>query len=478
MLDENISRFIPRYGPEWGSGGIFGLKYHKRTLYFTLAFEARSYFISGSEVKIYDFSKVGTPPCSGGDTYNAVTAIDDKIYFGGWVHVNTKQVYKNKSLRFVNKYSHIHSYDISEGSVNLLWKDGPGGEDTWVGEVSELIYDELNNRIFVARGDGHENMGVYSFDLDSKKMTRISEIPALKGNIFMDSIIFTKEELFFDGLQIFDIDTENLKVVELDELISGSRDGMPFDDVIRVIGNVGTCCNNVFVFMQGGVLVGDPLNTDAESSKMTFVRLFDFPNTNYSPFRVNVLPYRGGLLTAYNLLPDMLGRKIPELVAPSVLLYVSPPLVRIVGVFGGRITSLEKAGSKVLVASNTMPNTDKPIAIDNGCRDISFIEDSSFDRSSPPYYLSLKGSIVGNSVWGGIPLMGYKHRTLIIQSSKNNKLTIFEYDIVSPDTDNAVFENISIEEGKNIIDLSAFSGIVSFKFNNIDEKAQIKLELS
>jgi len=32
--------YLPRYGPEWGSGVIFNLKYYSGVLYFILIFEA------------------------------------------------------------------------------------------------------------------------------------------------------------------------------------------------------------------------------------------------------------------------------------------------------------------------------------------------------------------------------------------------------------------------------------------------------
>ena len=39
---------VPGYRPEWGSGGVFGLTYHRGTLYFTLAFEAENHSSPGT----------------------------------------------------------------------------------------------------------------------------------------------------------------------------------------------------------------------------------------------------------------------------------------------------------------------------------------------------------------------------------------------------------------------------------------------
>ena len=68
-LFKSLRTHSPRYGPEWGSGGIFGLKYHKDTLYYTLAFEAEAHFVKDYMEYVYRFEQVGPAPHSGGDTY-------------------------------------------------------------------------------------------------------------------------------------------------------------------------------------------------------------------------------------------------------------------------------------------------------------------------------------------------------------------------------------------------------------------------
>ncbi|MEM0457738.1 MAG: DUF2139 domain-containing protein, partial [Sulfolobales archaeon] len=85
LIERIPKTFQPSYAPEWGSGGVFGLKYHRGVLYFTLAFEAESFFIERDYQQRYKYDLVGPQPVSGGDTYGAVEAVDEKIYFGGWV---------------------------------------------------------------------------------------------------------------------------------------------------------------------------------------------------------------------------------------------------------------------------------------------------------------------------------------------------------------------------------------------------------
>ncbi len=159
--------FPPRYGPEWGSGGIFGLKYHRSTLYFNLAFEANAYFIREDKTSIYRYEMVGYQPVSGGDTYNAVDSIDNYIYFGGWVHAPAKYLGRGErgaTISFVNKYSHVHEYNVDNDQVRLLWKENIHHPTDWAGEVSEIIYNPVEDDLLIARADGMTNLGVYKLD--------------------------------------------------------------------------------------------------------------------------------------------------------------------------------------------------------------------------------------------------------------------------------------------------------------------------
>ncbi|MDK2854530.1 MAG: hypothetical protein PWQ92_1424 [Thermococcaceae archaeon] len=90
--------------------------------------------------------------------------------------------------------------------------------------------------------------------------------------------------------------------------------------------------------------------------------------------------------------------------------------------------------------------------------------------------LAKVGELFGAKAFGGIPLDGYKEAELIITSSKDNRLTIYEYDLSLP-PGRAYEEFIGIKSGRNIIDLSSFSGIVSFKLEEPDVAGKIKIKL-
>ncbi len=244
---------LPSHGPglagEWGSGGIYGLTYYRGVLYYMLAFEAEAYFLrhiprggekAGEEFtcRRYDFIELAkklysgmskrefterfcgkygrdlkeyceesdgewicpipVTSCrinfSGGDTYNAVAAVDEYIYFGGWVHVSPRLIRCGRLGRidFSNKYSHIHRYNIEDNKVEPLWYETAGVPDKWVGEISEIIYDPVEQKLLLPRSDGMLNLGVYVFDLEKNAMEKISDDPGLKGTIYYDYACFDK----------------------------------------------------------------------------------------------------------------------------------------------------------------------------------------------------------------------------------------------------------------------------------------------
>ncbi|KPU62566.1 phosphate ABC transporter substrate-binding protein [Thermococcus sp. EP1] len=488
---KHINRFPQRYGPEWGSGGIFGLRYHNDVLYFTVAFEAQAHFIREDSKRIYEFELVGEKPTSGGDTYNAVETVDEFIYFGGWVHAPAIYEGKNEksTISFVNKYSHVHEYDTENDEIRLLWKESIHHNTDWAGEVSDIIYDPYEDKLLIAREDGHANLGIYELDRKSGKMELLNENPSLKGALVHDTVFFGVGKNFNWGMMevhVFDLITRKWERFPVGQT---SVDGNSF--VRPNLGDMESAYNRVFAFVRGGMFVGNPVNEE----EMVFVRLFDFPNF-YAPMRTNALTIGGGILVAYNAHHDAVYRPMNEegkimaeftnsINAPSLLLYITPPMVKIVGIFGARITSIEKAFGKILLGTNTTPNTGalEATPFDTGNKDIVILDEAIIQRAPPALSISIEMAslakaeqLFGASAFGGIPLDGYKNPRMIINASKDNRLTVYEYDLSLP-VGRAYEEVIGIEEGRNVIDLSAFSGIVSFKLKKPDFAGKIKIEL-
>lgn len=470
--------FPGRYSPEWGSGGVFGLKYHEGVLYYTLAFEAEAHFVDvkGEEERIYAFDMLGPSPRSGGDTYNAVEAVDEFLYFGGWVHAPAR--YHGGRVSFVDKYSHVHVYDVEEGTIKLLWKDSIHSETRWAGEIGDILYDPLNDRLLLAREDGHEHLGVYSLDRKRGEVTELFREPSPKGTILHDTAVFGIGSNFSWGVEKFGV--LSLESGKWEFIKPGSSvDG---GNVVRPeLGSMATSHNRFFAFVRGGVFVGSSFLEE----EPVFYRLFDFP-TFYAPFRVNSLNVGGGLLTAYNSYHDVSfggsrwGEFTHLVAGPTVLVYITPPVVRIVGAVGARITSIEKIGGNLLLGANNSPNTGETSAtpFDTGVRDIVLTDEKSIWGPSPSVAFSLPLNslkLKGDGVFGGVPLDGYSDPRVVFYVNADTKLTVYEYDLSLPSSP-AEKEIFALKRGKNIIELSSFSGIVSFGLEKVVEgKARIEL---
>ncbi|WP_148236282.1 DUF2139 domain-containing protein [Pyrococcus yayanosii] len=490
VIWNRLNRFPPRYGPEWGSGGIFGLRYHNGVLYFTLAFEAEAHFIREDSYRIYEFDLVGDKPTSGGDTYNAVEVVDEFIYFGGWIHAPA--IYEGKgdgkaTISFVNKYSHVHEYDTENDSVRLVWKESIHHPREWAGEVSDIIYNPYMDELLLAREDGHKNLGVYALDRRTGKIRLLSPEPSAKGALVHDTAFFGIGNNFTEGLReihALDLVTGRWEKFRLGESVDGGKYVHPH------LGAMGGAYNRAFAFVRGGIFIGNPFNDEP----FDFVRLFDF-YTFYAPFRTNVLHTGGGILIAFNSHHDAFYRpRTPEeaefsrftntIVGPSVLVYIAPPMVKIVGTFGARITSLEKAMGKLLLGTNTTPNVGALDAtpFDTGNRDIVLLDEKILQERPPAVSFSLplafpsKAMELGAGTFGGIPLDGYKEPRLILKASRDNELTIYEYDLSLP-LNSADEEKFDVKKGRNVIDLSSFSGIVSFKLEEPDFKGNARIDL-
>ena len=218
------------------------------------------------------------------------------------------------------------------------------------------------------------------------------------------------------------------------------------------------------------MVVGDPVDAPNE---MKFLRLFDF-KTPYAPSRTMAKSVLGGVLVAFNAYSH--GSRRPgsgpdssPIAGPSVFLYITPPQVRIVGAFGARITGFEKVGGELLVAASNEANLGSGDAtpIDTGYRDLSALDLGGLLGASPPVTFHGLGQLVGEEVWGGIPLDGYLFAELLCDVTSANRLTIHEYRVSLP-VASARQEVFELNPGRNRLDLSSFHGIVSFKLERTD----------
>jgi hypothetical protein len=463
------------------------MKFHGGALIYTLAFEAEVHVQKEVE-SVYRFEQIGGGPRSGGDTYNAVEAVDDSIYFGGWVHAPA--IYSGRTgmggkISFKNKFSHLHSYDLKEGRVSLLWKDTLADESRWAGEVSQINYDPVGDRLLISRADGHEHLGVFSVDRRTGEAKRISETPSLKGTPHMGYFCFDVRTNWTKGLEgIQTLDPVSGKWFTKD--VDFARDSLDGGGAYwPSAGCAISAYSRLFFFVRGGVLVGDPLG---ELEGIRFVRLFDF-GTDYSPSRTVCKSVAGGIMVAYNAYSQSFVRPRSDFEAqmkgranfvngPTTLLYITPPEVRVLGAFGGRITTLEKVGDKLVVGASNGANlsADDANPVDTGYRDLTILDIGSLLSSNPPLSFRVSGEHVGDAPWGGIPLSGRRAAELRAATTKENTLTINEYDISLP-VEPAKAEKVPLVKGAQAIDLTANRGIVSFKLETADPQAEFQIHL-
>ncbi|MEM2872328.1 MAG: hypothetical protein QW217_07825, partial [Candidatus Caldarchaeum sp.] len=82
-----------------------------------------------------------------------------------------------------------------------------------------------------------------------------------------------------------------------------------------------------------------------------------------------------------------------------------------------------------------------------------------------------------SSTFGGIPLYGYRDKILEVHATRQNKLTIYEYDLSLPPLP-ATSDSFPVKEGRNVFDLSSFSGVVSFRLDEADPRGFVRMYLS
>ncbi len=428
---------------------------------------------------------MGPAPRSGGDTYNAVAAVDDYLFFGGWVHAPVEYAVElgRRRVLFRNKYSHVHRLDVGDLRVELLWKEGLGDESRWAGEVSDIIYDPVNDRLLLARGDGHGGLGVYELSTSGGRASRILDQPSLKGALVLDYACF-------DVIRDWRVGVEALQYLDLVDGRKGSLK-LEFDKisadgygVARPLPCTATSVYGRFMlFVKGGVLCGDPV-----SGEITFYRLMDFGWNMYSAYRCNALPYAGGVLIGFSaysygvLLPrtrdeEEESRSVDRIVAPSLLMFITPPAARPLLALGARITSLEHYGERILVGVNTAPNlaTYSSTLVDPGFKDIVALRDAVLASPAPPLEITVKGFMVEDMCWGGIPVSWYREAMLVVKNPRDCVLHVHRYDLACGPGE-AEHDSIDIRKERNTVDLKG-PGIVSFKFEGLRSDATVKILL-
>ncbi|MEB3774894.1 MAG: DUF2139 domain-containing protein, partial [Desulfurococcales archaeon] len=380
-----------------------------------------------------------------------------------------------------------HVYDTREQAVRLLWKESIHDPRYWAGEVSEVLYDPIEDLIYIARGDGHDRLGVYTLTREARA-ERVAGEPVLKGAIHLDHACFTLhgpgEWHPFRGITCIELGTRRRVTAMFNPDTAPSPDGHGVDKPRA--GSVSSVYTRLAVMVRGGLVYGDPLSGE----DLTFYRLLDFYPSHYGPLRVNTVIVSGAPLTAWNMMTHStvvgsdemvsdLQRRSRDLVAPSLLVYFDGPTPRIVGSMGARVTSIEVVGGEVLIGSSTAPNLERydVTRLDAGVRSLNLLSLDSILTSNPPPVTIRppRESYAGARAFGGVPLRGYRRPIIRVKSRGGGRLTVYSYMIGDP-PGSAEADTYTLEEGWNTIDLSGHHGyIVSFSVEARADDVRIML---
>ena len=94
-----------------------------------------------------------------------------------------------------------------------------------------------------------------------------------------------------------------------------------------------------------------------------------------------------------------------------------------------------------------------------------------YSRRNPPV-ASFSLPPPGARPFGGIPLDGYREPRAVFHLSRDNKLTVYGYDLELPAGEPTV-ETFNLNAGKNALELDFPGGIVSFELEKATQKERL-----
>jgi hypothetical protein len=468
-----------RLAPEWGSGGVYSLAAPRWGVFYVLSFEGLAVSASCTEgergiavASIAELAGLKGGRSVGGDTYNARTLVDSRVFFAGWAHFageeDLRSVAATRRLSFSSKYSYFAVWDGDEMEGWVAWMDGPGRGGEWPGEVSEILYNPVRDSLLLARGDGHFSLGVYEAPVPRRKGSRVSAalvdgFRPLKGALGLDAACFSSHRGWGGSPGLACYDAATLRRFYSAES-RGAVDGWPLRHYRS--GPVFHLGTYVYVAHRGGVTLFDPLGG---GSPRTY-RLLDFPGSTYGPLRVNAEPALGGYLVPFtHSAATIKGGDYPEeiyvearrLSAPTLLVYFYHRGVRVAGVAGYRVTSLTSRGGLLAVAWNTEPNLERLdlTLSEHGEKGITILSLESLLESRPPP-LRISYSPRPGDAFGGLPLEGYLRVEAVLKGCPGGTLRVYYYDLASEAPEAEVYR---VEGGGALrISLDAGGGLASF----------------
>lgn len=432
---------------------------------------------------VYDYSTIGKPPRAGGDTHGAIAWSRDLVFIGGWIKApagllisSTNRTLIEQDMR--DKYSHIHAIDRS-GNVKILWLrkwDEKLPPNHWYGEVTDLLYDGHEDSLYFTRADGYEELGLWRISLSDAKAEWIIRSRTLYKMEMKDdkifSTLFNPAHLENSAIAIYDTINGNSKFIEFfdfgletDKKISIKREG----------GQIVQIQNKLYAFYGGCIIICDPYKdkyilypfleaVSPESEKPLYI-----PGLRSQKAYVFGVPIiaantsEGSVEPSIRTSPGLLIRLDP----------VSPQILTTTGFVSGMVSD-----GRYLYIGTSYANHCPVYTYRSGDGGIYAIPVKElFTKPWVPIrmwlydntYIHGKSGIAG---WfGGIPLKGFGIKKLRVYTSKEVKMRIAEYNFLTKISEDTITLNI----GWNVIDLSSYYDIVSFKFEEDVEVVRAEL---
>ncbi|MEM4513999.1 MAG: DUF2139 domain-containing protein [Ignisphaera sp.] len=433
---------------------------------------------------IYSYSLIGRPPRAGGDTHGAITWSQDLVFIGGWIKappgllVSTDRTLSKQDMR--NKYSHIHTVD-ENGKVELLWSrkwDENLPPNHWYGEVTDLLYDGHEDILYFSRADGYAELGLWRIFLSDRKAEwLIKNRTVYKMELKDDKIfatLFNPAHMENSAIAIYDTVNGESKLVEefnfaLDpgKKISMKRDG----------GQIIQLQNKLIAFYGGAMIVVDPYKNEYMLYPFLEVVGPEFHRPAYIPGLRTQKVYPLGLpLIAVNPSEGLTEPTLRTTV--GLLIRVDPVIPQIVtstGFVSGMISDGENIYLGASYANHCPAYTYR--TGDGGIYAVPLKEFFTKPWSSIRLWVFdglYKYGETGVAGWfGGIPLKGFTTKKLRVYVTKEVKMKVAEYNLLSKIAE----DDVSLNSGWNIIELSSYYDAVAFRFKDDLDKALAEIVL-
>ncbi|MBS7654842.1 DUF2139 domain-containing protein [Candidatus Bathyarchaeota archaeon] len=416
----------------------------------------------------YRYEKCGSEPRVGGDTHGAMEISRDRVFFGGWGEAPTYRNPDGQQFEAADrrgKFSHIHAVN-EDGSIELLWMkrwDENIKPHFWYAEVTDLLYDPRKDVLWAARGDVNwgGDQGLYMLDLDTNKMEMIFFGNTYKMVMLHDHILMNSWHS--NALFSYNPQTNQREIINSIPSFDGSTWEIPttFSGAAFRVGGLA-------YLVQGPAIIAVNDWRVGSERKILALPFFACYKLEKQWTRPGARAQRSVSLNSSVLLPVNSGEAHADdsLSTPVLLRFDSPVPQILTHVF--YMSGMTFDGKHLYLYASCVNH--EPILTWRTNRGAIFMLEPNAVLGRPLTGVRigiLDGTYrvtMGLNGWvGGIPIRGFINKRLRIRVPKEGSMHLAHYIIGSANY--SEFENVNLKSGWNIIDLSNYDNLVSFRFD-------------